>query len=150
MMGTQLRVCAPATVNDRSVVAANTSRTKADRGCPVNYDETPLRVDRGAMGADDCAVDLDCQVGAPMGRCGPDPARRLPDGGPIKVCLCPAGSLKAQCPNDFDAGIESECLDGVPDSPSVCITSYVCQFPGNRYIQPRDGGFGCGLPAPMP
>ncbi len=150
MMGTELRVCAPATVNDRSAVAANTSRTKADRGCPVNYDETPLRVDRGAMGADDCAVDMDCQVGAPMGRCGPDPARRLPDGGPIKVCLCPAGSLKAQCPNDFDAGIESECLDGVPGSPSVCITSYVCQFPGNRYIQPRDGGFGCGLPAPMP
>lgn len=145
----ELTVCAPATVNDKGAVSANSSRTKADRGCPVNYDETPIRVQRGGSDPDSCATDMDCQAGAPMGRCGPDPARRLQDGGVIRTCLCPAGSGKTQCPNDLDAGIESECLDGVPGSPSVCIESYVCaSVPGTRYVQPKDGGFGCGLTAP--
>lgn len=148
-MNGQLTVCAPATVNDRSPVSAGSSRTKADRGCPVNYDETPIRIKRGGGdGPDNCAVDTDCQVGAPMGRCGADPSRRLPDGGPILTCLCPAGSARSQCPNDDDAGIASECLDGIPGITSVCIESFVCVFPGQRYVQPRDGGFGCGLTAP--
>lgn len=147
-MNGQLQVCAPATVNDRTPVSAGTSRTKADRGCPVNYDEVAIRINRGGMGRDSCATDMDCQAGAPMGRCGTDPFQRLQDGGVIKTCLCAAGSRKAQCPNDLDAGIESECLDGVAGATSVCIESYVCVFPGSRYVQPRDGGFGCGLPAP--
>ena len=145
MMG-RVTVCAPATLNDRSAVASGSSRTKADRGCPVNYDERPIRIDRGGaqMSPDNCSVDTDCQVNAPGGRCGNDPFNRLPDGGPIKTCLCQVGMMN-QCPNDGDAGIASVCLDGVPGATSVCIESYVCAFPGNRYVQPRDGGFGCGL-----
>jgi hypothetical protein len=148
MAQTVLRACAPSTVNDRSAVAPGSSRTKADRGCPVNYDEQAIAYDRVPMSADDCASDQDCRVNSPNGRCGTHPTRRLQDGGITRTCLCTAGTLKTECPNDADAGIVSECLDGVSGSTSICIESFVCVFSGNRYTAPRDGGFGCGLPPP--
>lgn len=148
-MGGTVNVCAPSTLNDFSAAMMGSGRTKADRGCPVNYEETAIRIRRGGGdGPDSCQTDQDCQVGAPMGRCGDDPRQRLPDGGPIKSCLCPAGSGKARCPNDLDAGIESECLDGVSGAPSFCIESLVCTFSQQRLTASRDGGFGCGIPAP--
>ncbi len=141
--------CMPSTVNDRSAVSANSSRTKADRGCPVNYDERPIRVDfTGDNSPNYCNSDSDCNQGTDAGRCGPDPVERLRDGGVVRSCICPAGSRKSQCPNNEDAGIESECLDGVPGSSSYCITSYVCQFPQSRYFASNDGGFGCGFTPP--
>lgn len=142
----QINVCAPSTWNDNSQDALG--RTKADLGCPVNYQELFIRIDRAPQSENYCETNDDCNVGTDAGSCEPDPELRLPDGGFLKACRCTAGTpgtpRRDMCPNDPDAGIVSECKTGVPGQRLSCIETVVCTANASVLVAPVDR-YGCGL-----
>jgi hypothetical protein len=142
----QIPVCAVATWNDITQDALG--RGKADLGCPVNYNETYLRIDRAEQSDNYCETNDDCNVGTDAGSCEPDPGLRQQDGGLLKSCRCNAGTpgvpKRDQCPNDPDAGIISECQSSVVGQRVSCIESVVCTPSGLILTSPPDM-YGCGL-----
>lgn len=145
-MMAQINVCAPATWNDTTLDSLG--RIKSDLGCPVNYNESYLRIDRAEQSDNYCETNDDCNVGTDAGSCEPDPELRLMDGGLLKSCRCTAGNpgtpARGQCPNDPDAGIISECRTGVAGQRLSCIETVVCTPSAVILTSPTDM-YGCGL-----
>jgi hypothetical protein len=142
----RINVCAPSTWNDNS--QDSLGRTKSDLGCPVNYQELFIRIDRAEQSENYCETNDDCNVGTDAGSCEPDPELRLPDGGLLKACRCTAGTpgipRRDMCPNDPDAGIVSECKTGVAGQRLSCIETVVCTANASVITAPVDR-YGCGL-----
>ncbi|MEW5739242.1 MAG: hypothetical protein AB1938_09975 [Myxococcota bacterium] len=139
-------VCAPSTWNDKSV--GPLSRIRDDLGCPVNYNESYQRIDRAQQSDNYCETNDDCNLGTDAGSCEPDPELRLQDGGLLKSCRCTAGNpgtpARAQCPNDPDAGIVSECKSGVAGQRLSCIETVLC-VPSSLILTSPTDMYGCGL-----
>ncbi len=135
-------VCAVPTWNDGTMVGVT---TRAAMGCPVNYTPTIFRPNP-IMGQDNnCNTDQDCNIGTDAGRCAVDNTFLLADGGHGKSCMCTVG-VPGTCPNDPDAGLVSECLNGITGQTRPCITSLACL--ANPSLLFSDAGppkFGCGL-----
>jgi len=136
-------VCAPSTFNDRTLDIFGTGRDV--KGCPAGYAATIIRP-RLAMGDNYCNTDADCSQGNDGGRCAPEQALILMDGGIPKTCQCVGGAANT-CPNN-DAGLSSECRFGISGQTLPCVQSVVCS-PGSFVF--KDAGapnFGCGGIAP--
>src|SRR5690606_15065129 len=107
----------------------------------------PPVITGGAGGDNTCATDFDCSVGLDGGvggKCGPDPMRKLPDGGVILTCLCDNTTNAWKCPQVPGESFFSVC----PDRPGIqaCATSLVCTPPQGMLFQPRGApDYGCGL-----
>ncbi|MCC6332578.1 MAG: hypothetical protein IT380_01160 [Myxococcales bacterium] len=145
-MMASINVCTPSTWNDTTLDGLG--RAKSDLGCPRNYNETFLLIDRAEQSDNYCETNDDCNLGTDAGLCATDPSLRLMDGGFLKACRCsasvPGTSARGQCPNDPDAGITSECKVGVSGQQLSCIETVVCTPSVSILTSPTDM-YGCGL-----